>query len=54
MADTEKNLALAVRNIPYVALTTGAELSTYDTLKYDKILVAKDQLETVSKRLTKN
>ncbi len=54
VADAEKNLALAVRNIPYVALTNGAELSTYDTLKYDKILVAKDQLETVSKRLAKN
>lgn len=54
VANTEKNLALAVRNIPHVDLTTGAELSTYDTLKYDKILVAKDQLETVSKRLAKN
>jgi large subunit ribosomal protein L4 len=54
VAETEKNLALAARNIPNVEITTGNELSTYDTLKFDKLLIAKDQLETVSKRLTKN
>lgn len=53
VAKTEKNLALAARNIPYVGLTTGDELNTYDTLKFDKLLISKDALETVSQRLAK-
>lgn len=53
IAKTEKNLALAARNIPYVGLTTGDDLNTYDTLKFDKLLISKDALETVSKRLAK-
>lgn len=53
VAKTEKNLALAARNIPYVSLTTGDDLNTYDTLKFDKVLISKDALETVGKRLAK-
>ena len=53
VAETERNLALAVRNIPYVGLTTGDELDTYNTLKFDKLLISKGALETVGKRLSK-
>ncbi|MFT4690333.1 MAG: 50S ribosomal protein L4 [Verrucomicrobiia bacterium] len=53
VAETEKNVALAVRNIPHVALTTGEELDTYNTLKFDKLLISRSALETVSKRLAK-
>jgi large subunit ribosomal protein L4 len=51
VAETEKNLALAARNIPYVGLTTGDDLNTYDALKYDKVIISKGALETVGKRL---
>jgi len=51
VSETEKNLALAARNIPYVALTTGDDLNTYDALKYDKVVISKGALETVGKRL---
>lgn len=51
VAETEKNLALAARNIPYVGLTTGDDLNTYDALKYDKVVISKGALETVGKRL---
>ncbi len=54
IAETEKNLALAARNISYVSITTGSELSTYDTLKFDKLVISKEQLESINKRLTKN
>lgn len=54
IAETEKNLALAARNISYVSITTGSDLNTYDTLKFDKLLISKEQLEAVSQRLTKN
>lgn len=51
VAETEKNLALAARNVPYVDLTTGDDLNTYDALKYDKVVISKGALETVGKRL---
>jgi large subunit ribosomal protein L4 len=53
VAETEKNVALAVRNIPHVGLTTGEDLDTYNTLKFDKLLISKAALETVGKRLAK-
>jgi large subunit ribosomal protein L4 len=50
---TDKNLTLASRNIPDVALTTSDSLNTYDILRPDKLLFTKSAFEKVEARLTK-
>jgi large subunit ribosomal protein L4 len=52
-AGTDKNLTLASRNIPTVALTTSDSLNTYDVLRPDKLLFTKSAFEKISDRLTK-
>jgi large subunit ribosomal protein L4 len=50
---TDKNLSLASRNLPKVALTTSDSLNTYDVLRPDKLLFTKDAFEKVGARLSK-
>jgi large subunit ribosomal protein L4 len=51
--ETDKNLTLASRNLPGVALTTSDSLNTYDILRPDKLLFTKGAFEEVEARLTK-
>ena len=53
VAAADKNLTLASRNIPDVALVTSDSLNTYDILRPDKLLFTKSAFEKVSDRLTK-
>jgi len=50
----DKNLTLASRNIPDVALTTSDSLNTYDVLRPDKLLFTKDAFEKVGQHLAKD
>jgi large subunit ribosomal protein L4 len=50
-AGTDKNLSLASRNIPNVALTTSDSLNTYDVLRPAKLLFTKSAFEKVESRL---
>ena len=52
-SDTDKNLALASRNLPGVALTTSDLLNTYDVLRPSKILFTRGAFEKVESRLAK-
>ena len=52
-SETDRNLTLASRNIPNVALTTSDSLNTYDILRPDKLLFTKGAFEKVEARLTK-
>ena len=49
----DKNLSLASRNIPTVAVATSDSLNTYDVLRPDKLLFTRSAFEKVSDRLTK-
>ena len=49
----DKNLTLASRNVPEVALATSDSLNTYDILRPDKLLFTKGAFEKVEARLTK-
>ncbi len=49
----DKNLALASRNVPNVALATGDSLNTYDVLRPDKLLFTRGAFEQIEARLTK-
>lgn len=49
----DKNLTLASRNVPNVALTTSESLNTYDVLRPDKLLFTRSAFEKVDARLTK-
>ena len=49
----DKNLMLAARNLPDVALTTGESLNTYDVLRPDKLLFTRSAFEKVEARLNK-
>ena len=53
VAPADKNLTLASRNIPNVALATSDSLNTYDVLRPDKLLFTKSAFEKVSDRLIK-
>ena len=48
----DKNLTLASRNLPLVALATSDSLNTYDVLRPDKLLFTRSAFEKVSDRLT--
>jgi large subunit ribosomal protein L4 len=47
----DKNLTLASRNLPGVALTTSDALNTYDLLRPDKLLFTRSAFEKVEARL---
>jgi large subunit ribosomal protein L4 len=47
-----RNVEIASRNIPSVALTTGKAVITYDVLKYDKLVFTKAGFEQIEARLT--
>jgi large subunit ribosomal protein L4 len=49
----DKNLTLASRNVPNVALTTSDSLNTYEVLCPDKLLFTKSAFEKVEQRLNK-
>lgn len=51
--ETDKNLTLASRNLPDVAVTTSESLNTYDVLRPDKLLFTKSAFEKVEARLNK-
>jgi large subunit ribosomal protein L4 len=50
---TDKNLTLASRNLPTVAVTTSDSLNTYDVLRPDKLLFTRSAFEKVEARLSK-
>ena len=50
---TDKNLTLASRNLPDVALATSDSLNTYDILRPDKLLFTRGAFEKIEARLTK-
>jgi len=50
---TDKNLALASRNVPNVALATSDSLNTYDVLRPDKLLFTRGAFEQLESRLAK-
>ena len=52
-ADHNKNLTLASRNVPNVALATSESLNTYDVLGPDKLVFTKGAFEKVGARLAK-
>ena len=52
-SEADRNLTLASRNIPEVALTTSESLNTYDVLRPDKLLFTKSAFEKVEARLNK-
>jgi large subunit ribosomal protein L4 len=49
----DKNLTLASRNVPDVALTTSDMLSTYDVLRPDKLVFTRNAFERLEARLAK-
>jgi large subunit ribosomal protein L4 len=49
----DKNLMLASRNVPNVALTTGDALNTYEVLRSDKLVFTTGAFEQVEARLNK-
>ncbi len=49
----DKNLTLASRNVPQVALTTSESLNTYDVLRPDKLLFTRGAFEQIEARLNK-
>ena len=49
--EVNANAQLSARNIPYVDVTTSASLNTYDTLKYDCLILTKDALSGLESRL---
>jgi large subunit ribosomal protein L4 len=51
--DSDKNLTLASRNVPNVALTTSDSLNTYDVLRPDKLLFTRSAFEKIEARLNK-
>jgi large subunit ribosomal protein L4 len=51
--EADRNLALASRNVPRVALTTSDLLNTYDVLRPDKLVFTQGAFEKVEARLTK-
>jgi large subunit ribosomal protein L4 len=49
----DKNLMLATRNVPEVALTTSDSLNTYDVLRSDKLVFTRNAFEQLEARLGK-
>ena len=53
VAQADKNLTLASRNVPDVALTSSEVLNTYDVLRPDKLVFTKNAFEQLEARLGK-
>ena len=53
VAPADKNLTLASRNVPDVALTTCEVLNTYDVLRPDKLVFTRNAFEQLEARLAK-
>ena len=53
VAAADRNLTLASRNLPEVALATSDSLNTYDILRPDKLLFTRSAFEKVEQRLSK-
>jgi large subunit ribosomal protein L4 len=51
--DADKNMALASRNVPNVAMTTSDRLNTFDVLRPDKLVFTRGAFEKVEARLAK-
>tara|TARA_B100000029_G_scaffold216223_1_gene214042 strand:- start:11 stop:661 length:651 start_codon:yes stop_codon:yes gene_type:complete len=51
-AHDNANLRLAARNIKGVDTSTGEDLNTYQVLKYDQLIFARDAFAAVEKRLS--
>ncbi len=51
VAEPDATLTLAARNVAGVELTTGEELTTYQVLKFDKLLVTRGAFAKVEERL---
>ena len=51
---TDKNLTLASRNVPHIALVTSDSLNTYDVLRPDKLLFTRSAFEKVEARLARS
>jgi large subunit ribosomal protein L4 len=51
VTEADATLMLAARNLPGVELTTGEELTTYQVLKFDKLLVTRAAFAKVEDRL---
>ncbi|MGK5090739.1 50S ribosomal protein L4 [Deltaproteobacteria bacterium TL4] len=49
--DMSKNLVLASRNIPGVQVITHRSLNVYQLLRYEKVIIAKEALAALEKRL---
>lgn len=49
---TDKNLSIASRNVPNVALATSESLNTYDVLRPDKLVFTRGAFEQVQTRLS--
>jgi large subunit ribosomal protein L4 len=52
-SSADRNLLLASRNLPDVALTTSDALNTYDLLRPDKLVFTRDAFEKFESRLAK-
>lgn len=52
--ENDKNLTLASRNVPHVALATSESLNTYDVLRPDKLVFTRGAFEQVEARLIKD
>ncbi len=50
-AGVDRNLQLALRNVPGVDFFTGANLNTYHVLRYDKLVFTRTAFEQVEQRL---
>jgi large subunit ribosomal protein L4 len=50
----DKNLMLASRNLPQVAIATSDSLNTYDVLRPDKLVFTRGAFEQVEARLSKD
>ena len=48
----DQNLQLSTRNVSYVGVTTSESLTTYDTLKYDRIIITRDAFNGLQSRLS--
>jgi large subunit ribosomal protein L4 len=48
----DQNLQLSTRNVSYVGVTTSESLNTYDTLKYDRIIITRDAFSGLQSRLS--
>jgi len=53
VSDLDRNLKLAARNIPDVILTTGEQVSAFEVLYPEKLLVTKSAFEKIEDRLLK-